>query len=390
MGSSVRDVAVVGAGPVGAMTARLLAERGHDVVVLEEHREPGRPVHCTGLLGADAFDEFDLPRDTILGFTSAARFWSADGQSVLVESDRVKATVIDRVRFDQHLTGQAASAGAAIRIGHRVERLSVEPHRVLIEVENGETVEARACVLACGANYRFHHQLGLGVPQAYMRSAQVETPFPAAAHVQVRLGRETAPDGFAWLVPFTRGAESYARIGLMCNADSRRHFEAFVRTLCEEAGVDPATVPAPVLKMLPLAPVSKTFASRVLAVGDAAGLVKPTTGGGIYYGLLSGTIAADVLDAALHRDRLGESELSRYERQWRKRLGSELRMALAFRHMAERLDDKAINAVVELARVNGVVPLLRDTASFNWHRKALVSLMSHAEFRGIIIRALCA
>src|SRR5262245_38987309 len=99
IGGRVRDVAVVGAGPAGSIAARLLAERGHDVVVLEEHNETGRPVHCTGLLGLEAFDEFDLPRDTILGQPSSARFWASDGNSVLVESDRVKAAVIDRARF---------------------------------------------------------------------------------------------------------------------------------------------------------------------------------------------------------------------------------------------------------------------------------------------------
>jgi flavin-dependent dehydrogenase len=128
----------------------------------------------------------------------------------------------------------------------------------------------------------------------------------------------------------------------------------------------------------------------VLAVGDAAGLVKPTTGGGIYYGLISGETAAGVLDSALRTDRLGSPELRKYETKWRRRLGSEIRVGLAFRHMAERLDDAAINALIHLARVNGVVPLLQETASFNWHRKAVVSLLGHSAFRKIVLRSLCA
>ena len=64
--------------------------------------------------------------------------------------------------------------------------------------------------------------------------------------------------------------------------------------------------------MLPLGPVSKTFADRVVAVGDAAGLVKPTTGGGIHYSLLSGSLAAEVLDGGLQRDRLHAAALGQY------------------------------------------------------------------------------
>jgi geranylgeranyl reductase family protein len=384
-------VVIVGAGPAGSMTARLLAERGHDVVMLEEHLEPGLPVHCTGLLGVEAFDEFDLPRESILGRSSAARFWGGDGTSVLIQSPRVQAAVIDRAGFDQALARCATDAGAELRRGWRAERIAVEPHRVTVTgAADGQTVEARSLVLACGASYRFHRQLDLGVPQAYMQSAQLEAPFPLSPQVEVKLGRDVAPNGFAWLVPFYRGSTAHARVGLMCDADGRQRFEAFAGRLCADAGVDARTLPAPRLKLLPLAPVPRTYGDRVLAVGDAAGLVKPTTGGGIYYGLISGSIAAGILDTALTVNRLGVPELKKYEAKWRRRLGSEIRVALAFRHMAQRLDDAAINSLVHLARVNGVVPLLQETASFNWHRKAVVSLLGHSAFRKIVLRSLCA
>jgi flavin-dependent dehydrogenase len=206
----------------------------------------------------------------------------------------------------------------------------------------------------------------------------------------VSFGRETAPKGFAWLVPFERGGDPYARIGLMCEAGGRQRFDAFARALCDRLGFDASRLPVPRFKMLPLAPVSKTFAARVLAVGDAAGLVKPTTGGGIYYGLLSGAMAADTLDTALTRNRFDQVELRRYEQSWQRRLGSEIKIARACRNMAERLDDEAINSLIELARVNGIVPLLQETASFNWHRKAALALMGHAAFRRIVLRSLYA
>ena len=139
--------------------------------------------------------------------------------------------------------------------------------------------------------------------------------------------------------------------------------------------------------MLPLGPVQRTYADRVVAVGDAAGLVKPTTGGGIYYGLLSGTIAADVLHDALERDRLERNTLRRYETLWRRRLGQEIRVGLAFRRIAAKLSDESIDALIDLARVNGIVPLLQETASFNWHRKAAVALLGHPSFRKIVFKS---
>jgi flavin-dependent dehydrogenase len=123
----------------------------------------------------------------------------------------------------------------------------------------------------------------------------------------------------------------------------------------------------------------------VVAVGDAAGLVKPTTGGGIYYGLLTGHLAAEVLSDALREDRLTGGRLKEYERRWRKRLGPEIRAGLAFRAVASRLHDGAVDRLMELTRVDGIVPLLRQTADFNWHRTAARALLRHAEFRRIVL-----
>jgi geranylgeranyl reductase family protein len=383
----VHDVIVIGAGPAGSMTAGRLANRGHDVLLLEEHDAIGRPVHCTGLLGTDAFDEFDLPADLILGRAGSARFWGAAGESVPVGADRVRATIIDRGLLDEHLATRAAAAGAAIRTGARVDQLAVDATAVRVRVRGDDTpLLARVVVLACGANYRFHRQLGLGLPHVFLQSAQLELPFPYRPEVEVRFGREVAPSGFAWLVPVKRAGVPHARIGLMSETRSLERFQSFLTLLSSRAGVP---LPAPVrprLRILPLGPVARTYGQRVLAVGDAAGLVKPTTGGGIYYGLLSGTLAAGVIDEGLRRNRLDETFLGRYERDWRRRLGQEIRVGLAFRRLASGLNDESIDALIALAGTNGVVPLLQHTASFNWHRKAAVALLGHPAFRKLVLK----
>src|SRR5262245_31869897 len=111
----LRDVVVIGAGPAGLIAARQLAERGHDAVALEEHSHIGAPSHCTGLLALDAFGELDIPRQTILDVTHAARFVAPDGSSVTVDVDRVRAAIVDRAAFDQALADSSRAAGAELR-----------------------------------------------------------------------------------------------------------------------------------------------------------------------------------------------------------------------------------------------------------------------------------
>jgi len=385
----VRDVVVIGAGPAGLTAAKMLADCGHDVVVVEEHVAIGYPVHCTGLIGAEAFDELDLPRETILGTTGSACFWSAAGHSIQANADHIRAAVIDRPAFDRALADRAARAGALLVTGRTVDRIAISRDGVAVGLRGQVAdVQARACVLACGARYRFHRELGLGTPKIFMQTAQIETAFPRRDHVDVTFGRQAAPGGFGWLVPLKRGDSWYARVGLMCSDDARRRFVRFATNLAGAAGIDPEGVPEPHMKILPLAPIRKTFANRLLAVGDAAGLCKPTTGGGIYYGLLSGQMAAETLDDALRRDVLTERTLRVYEKRWRKRLGPEIRAGLAFRAIAGRLNDSAIDALFDVARSNGLMPLVRREANFNFHRSAALALLQNGAFRRTVLTSL--
>jgi geranylgeranyl reductase family protein len=384
--SSQYDVIVIGAGPGGLMAAADLASAGHHVLVLEEHAEVGRPVHCTGVLGYDAFAELDLPQDTILTLSTAAAFRHESGEPVIVDTDRVIAAVVDRAAFDGRLAERASAAGAEVRTGARVDTLHADAHGVTVQVRDLESpIRARVCVLACGANYRFNRELGLGVPRAFVQTAQVEMPFERLPRIDVRLGRSIAPGGFAWSVPFDRGRVPHVRLGLFCDSEAPRRFRAFADSVARESGVDPASIPEARLKMLPLGPVRRTVADRVVAVGDAAGLVKPTTGGGIYYSLLSGRLAADVLSTALTRDALTSRDLRVYEERWRAMLGPDIRAGLAFRALATRIGDRGISALVEVARVDGIVPLLKETADFNWHRRAAMALLRHPAFRRAVI-----
>jgi geranylgeranyl reductase family protein len=371
------------------MAAAELAARGVDVVVLEEHAEVGRPVHCTGVLGYEAFDELGLPKHTILALSTAASFRHEDGEPVVVDSDRIIAAVVDRAALDGALAARARAAGAIVLTGARVDGLTVNGDGVEVNVRDAAAkVRARACVLACGANYRFNRELGLGVPRAFVQTAQVEMPFPSQPRIEVRLGRDVAPGGFAWAVPFYRGDTPHIRLGLFCESDAARRFDKYAAQRAREAGVDPATMPDARLKMLPLGPVRRTVADRIIAVGDAAGMVKPTTGGGIYYSLLSGRLAAHVIADALAVNRLQARDFKPYEERWRSMLGPDIRAGLAFRALATRIGDRGIRALVEVARVDGIVPLLKETADFNWHRRAAMALLRHPAFRRAVLNSL--
>ena len=115
-----------------------------------------------------------------------------------------------------------------------------------------------------------------------------------------------------------------------------------------------------------------------MLVGNAAGQVKPTTGGGIYYGLLCADIAADNLHLALEKNDLSADSLASYERQWRKKLGRELMIEYYARRFYERLSDRQIDRAFDIASSNHVgEALLEKDSSFDWHGKTVLKILGH-------------
>jgi digeranylgeranylglycerophospholipid reductase len=381
------DAIVIGAGPAGLQAARQLATRQLRVAVLEEHQVVGDPVHCTGVLAREAFDEFSLSSDSILNELTTARFISPSGQDIVYRTRVVEAVVVDRALFDQRLADEAVRAGAELVRGARVNAVASGDEGVTIQVTGQPPLRARSCVLACGGRYALHRQLGLGVPSLLLHTAQKELPASTPGDVEVHFGSEVAPRGFAWVVPVWRGNRSFARIGVMAEADAPKYFKRLVERVSSRWGVELPLAGPPRLKILPLSRISRTYGDRFIAVGDAAGLVKPTTGGGIYYGLVSASIGAGVLASALQDEDVSAARLSEYERRWRARLETELDTQLSFRLLAQRMPDEDIEGLFTLARTDGVMPIVRRTASFNRHRKLIVALLKHAPAREMFFRS---
>jgi len=384
---AMQDVVVVGGGPAGLHAAARLAAAGFSTSLLEEHTSVGEPVHCTGIVAAEAFEEFSLSRRAALNELSAARFWSPAGQQVAYSQGRVEAIVVDRRLFDQELLATAEECGVVVHRSARVTNITIDAHGVTVSTQSNE-MRARACILACGANYALHRQLGLGMPQLLLHTAQIEVAARSAGDVELHFGSEIAPKGFAWVVPVIRGGQVCARIGVMADRAAPQYFDRLVARVSRRWGVSAETIGRPRQKILPLAPISRTYADRLIAVGDAAGLVKATTGGGIYYSLVSATLAAAVLTPALREDDLTATRLRPYEDAWRERLADEFHAQLALRLIAHRLTDDDIEQLFELARTDGIMPIVHRTASFNRHRKLILALLKHPPVRQLLLRRL--
>jgi geranylgeranyl reductase family protein len=384
----VIDVAIVGGGPAGLLAARRLARAGCDVVVFEEHRRIGWPTHCTGIVSVELTELAKIPDDIVLSRLQHAHLVAPGGESCDIRwsgADREEILTIDRAAFDESLAAQAIDAGADVRLGALVDGIATSRSGVAVRVD-GESVAARACVLACGVSYRFQRQLGLGLPGRVLHSAQMEVDAEPWERVELYFGQRVAPEGFIWTVPIVRDGRPRLKVGAMVRGHAAKYLREFVARpeIARRLGPTPET---PFTRLLPLRPITSSYATRVLAVGDAGGFTKPTTGGGIYYSLLTATLAADTLLDAFQAGRFDERFLSRYEARWQARLGHELRVGDWLRELLIKLSDRDIATLLRALATDDVQAVIQRSARFNWHRDLIVSLLWQRGIAALLFRS---
>jgi len=384
----MRDVVIVGAGPAGSYMARCLAEEGLDVLLLEEHAEAGEGVICSGIIGREAYERFDLPAEATVGALQRVRFHSPSGKVVDYDADGPLATIVSRKKFDAGLARRAVRAGAELRTGSRVRDVRAGPEGVRLEWRrDGESRELRArlCVLATGFGSGLVRRCGFGGPRERIQAAQALMPFRDQGSAGIYLGSRFAPRGFGWSVPIGDGL---ARIGVVTD----RQAPGYLRRILNRPDVRPhraaAGEPAAIEACpIPVGTLDETVADRLMVVGEAAGQVKTTTQGGIYYGLLCAETAARVAIGAFRAGDLSRAALEPYDRRWRERLGAELRLGLLLREFYSELSDRQVDRLFDLARIEGVLPMIERKVRFDWHGPVIRSVLNKG-FLGAAVRSM--
>ena len=365
--AAVYDVVVVGAGPAGSQTAYRLAQRGHRVAVFEAREAIGSKVCCTGIVSRECFELFSPDDSALLRKTSAASFFIPSGRQLRLERDTVQAYIIDRAAFDMALAKRAKEAGAEYLLGSKVTHLLVRGNSCQVGVDcNGrkEVFQARAAVIGCGFPSAFPRQLGMGQIVDFLLGAQTEVN-TGISEVEVYLDVKLTPGGFGWLVPTSH---SKGLVGVMSRRDAHSAVTGLVSRLSAEGKISPGGFEIR-QKAIPLGCLPHSYADRAVAVGEVAGQVKPTTGGGIYFGLLGAEAAADAVHQGFLLGDLTSRLLSRYQQMWQAKIGAERFLGMLLRRLYESLSPGQIERVFDaLASGNIHEQLLgREAFSFDRH-----------------------
>jgi len=378
--SDVFDAIVVGAGPAGSQVATKLATRGHRVAMLDGRSELSSTPCCTGVVGAPYLDEVGLESDVVLADKRSAVFLSPSDRRLRVESEETQAYVLDRSLLEDRLRDRAVRAGATYLTATRALGVARQPDGTwtlrCVSAHGREELYARAVVLAHGTAPGVIRSAGLNGPRRFMVGAHVELAMDDVHDTEVYFLQDLSRGMFGWLVPI---GNSSVRGGVLASHSAARLMREFldrpgVRRRLRGGGAVVSQRP------VPISVANRLHHDGLLLVGDSAGQVKPTTGGGLYLGAAAAAIASDVLDSALRDDDLSARRLSDYERRWRQRFGAEVRRGATARRIYGTLSPARVDGMISWAASSGIAADLLKSGSFSFdlHGRTLLSGMARA------------
>jgi geranylgeranyl reductase len=301
------DAVVVGGGPAGATAATELARLGRSVLLLDR---AGRIKPCGGAVPPQLLTEFDVPTSLLVNRVDTARIVSPRGRQVDIPVGNGYVGMVDREVFDEWLRGQAVAAGAERRTGTFVGLERGADGVAVVRYAAGTsragartTVRARTVIGADGALTAVARQ---GVPGAdtvayvFAYHEIVRSPLAAVegfgeARCDVYYQGELSPDFYAWVFP--HGATTSIGTGSLRKGFPLRGAVARLR---RATGLDQVETLRQEGAPIPLHPLARWDNGRdIVLAGDAAGVVAPASGEGIYYAMVGGRLAGRAVDEAL-------------------------------------------------------------------------------------------
>ena len=383
------DAIIVGGGPVGSYAALNLAKAGINTSVFEEHPQIGFPSHCAGHLSIRSLKGmglYPLPNGIVENTFSTANFYSPKGTKFSIRLSRPVTVTVNRARFDQYLAKQAQDAGARIFLDTRVQSLTINDgfvKGVNIQRNNGEQsqVASDVTVDAEGVSSRLLRQAGLKTlkPKGLVYSVEAEVENVADAEsdaVEVYFGKAYASGFYGWLIPRVDGT---AKVGLATNTGNPRDCLEKLRTKHPVASKQLSK--AKIIKVSYHAislggPIEKTYTDGFLAVGDCASQVKPSTGGGVIFGLTCAKIAAESASQAIRAADVSGDALQVYQKRCSDLLGFDFNIMLRLRRFFNSLSDEKLDEMLRVCGKLGVDKALRNEDEIDFQGKMLLKALA--------------
>ena len=299
------DVVIVGAGPVGSTIAYFLAQNDLNIAIVDKKKHIGYPLQCAGILSKQIFDKNELPREVIINEVKGA-FLHTQKNILNVKKEDTVAYIIDRIAYDEFLLTRAIQNGVTL-ITQKV--INVDDEKGLIYFSNNQQIKSRIIIGCDGYNSRLSKCIGntqenfpasqmlVEIDDSNMSSFRCSAE-PIEDYVDTYLFNDISP-GFLWIIPLKN---NQYRIGMFSNHEHKKQDEFLNNFLNEHFKYNL------IEKYKGFIPIfsekNQIVRNRLILIGDAAGQVKPTSGGGLLIAFDACKIASEYVVKAIDNDNI--------------------------------------------------------------------------------------
>jgi len=375
------DAIITGAGPAGILAATKVAEDGYIVLMLEEHKKIGEPDHCAGLLSSSGLEALNLkpPDEVIQNTVAGARIYAPSGHSIFIERGKREAFVVDRRKFDSWLAENAANKGVQIVTESKVMAITQSKKGVQTVKTGHQSLQSKVVVIAEGVRSVLSKSVGFQIisKQSRLPAYQYEVKGVNIEEdlVEMFYGRQLAPGFFAWIIPLGEGR---ARVGLASRSKSKLRLESALlhHPIISQRLKNAKRVRGMGGTVIVGQPKSKISTDGLVIVGDAAGMVKATTGGGVIMGGLTARIAGETVSEALQEELISREMLSRYDKRCKSMYYRELQTMYLAQKALTSLTDKGLDSVVRDANDMGLLNIIRREGDMDLQGQVIRKLIS--------------
>lgn len=306
------DVAVIGGGPSGAVAAAVLAKAGISTVLIERNLDNVKP--CGGAIPLGLIEEFQIPAELIEKKLSRMRARSPKGRIIEMHMPNGYVGMVRREKFDRYLRSEAEQAGAVIVEG-LVKSISHSGDGFVINTLNDKVppLRVRKIIGADGANSKTADELHFPLNELKVIAMQQRFKYTPAIQkfsdiVEIWFDGEVSPDFYGWIFP----KADHLAIGTGTE-DKRHNLKALQKRFIEKIGITDAPYLDEAAK-IPMKPRKSFTQEKAILVGDAAGLVTPANGEGIFFAMRSGKLGAQAMIEHIKN----KTPLQNYEKEFRK------------------------------------------------------------------------
>jgi len=378
------DVIVVGAGPSGLLAAEAASSKGARVLVLEEHEEIGKPIKCSGVISSSGLKQLDIhPKSSfILNKVKGARFHSPGGEYFSIEGKL--AYVIDREQFDKYLAEVAIRSGTTIRTSCKVESLMLKGQKIIgVKTSKGEQIKSKVVIDGEGISSKLLQNIDLTTPNktGILPAIQFEIADinRDLNFVDLYISNKLAPGFFAWIIPISK---NLSRIGLASKkGDLFEKINVFLRSVSKTYSIIRVNYGSVYTSL----PSSNTSYKGLLVVGDAAGQVKATTGGGVIIGGICAKIAGNVAAEISKVNNPSLEKFQIYDTLWKSKLSRELWTMAMARKVANLTEDKTIDKLFQIVIENDLIKEIERVGDIDYQSHVLTMLIMKPDMYKILL-----